>query len=655
MSSKNPFEIYSQSSPEKVDTGYKKKTVDIFDSSTSFKARFSRLGVNLKKANYLGFFIATCLVILFIRLFYLQISEGDSYRAIAEENRLRIQTTKASRGIIYDRNQEPLVKNIPNFMLNISPQDFPTEQQEQEQIISEIHQITGISKEEINQKISEVPSSTYQTYTLLEQLPYVQALVLISATRQWPGIDLKTAAIREYLHPQSMSPFMGYIGKINEEELKENPGKYLMTDYLGKAGLENTYEDLLKGEDGKKQIEVNSRGKEKEVVSEKKQVPGKNIVLGLDLGLQEKATEILQHYIDQTQAPGGTVIAIDPRNGEILTIATLPSYDNNKFIQGLTQEEYSVLLEDKNKPLFNRAFGGTYPPGSTFKLIVAAAALEEGEVTTSTTFNSTGGIRIGDWYFPDWKAGGHGTTDVRKAIAESVNTYFYLAGGGTYNAEEREIEGGIGVDKINQYAEEFYINQALGIDLPGEKSGFLPTKEWKEETKGEMWYIGDTYHYAIGQGDALVTPLHIASTTSVFANGGTLYKPHLLRSINNEYNEVIQHNEPEILNQNFINSYNVQVVKEGMGQAVTSGSGSARSMQILPVSSGGKTGTAQAPGTDRTHSWFTCFAPYENPEIVITVLVEEGGGGNDAALPVAREMLNYYYNRDNEAIENIEE
>ncbi len=643
MSSKNPFEIYSQSSPEKINTDYEKKTVDIIDSSTSFKARFSRLGVNLKKANYLGIFIATCLAILFIRLFYLQISAGDHYRAVAEENRLRIQTTKASRGIIYDRNQEPLVKNIPNFMLNISPQDFPSDEQKQEIIISEINQITKISKEEIKQKISEVPSSTYQTYTLLEQLPYEQALVLISAAREWPGIELKTAAIREYLHPQSMSPFMGYIGKIDEQELEEGLGEYLMTDYLGKAGLEYTYEDLLKGEDGKKQIEVNSQGKEKEVVAEKKQAPGKNLVLGLDLGLQQKATESLQSYIEKTQAPGGIVIAMDPRTGEILTIATLPSYDNNKFIQGLTQEEYSALLENENKPLFNRAFGGTYPPGSTFKLIVAAAALEEGEVTPSTTISSTGGIRIGDWWFPDWKGGGHGATDVRKAIAESVNTYFYVAGGGIYNEEEREIEGGLGVDKINQYAKEFYIDQALGIDLPGEKSGFLPTKEWKEEVKGEMWYIGDTYHYAIGQGDALVTPLHIAATTSVFANGGILYKPHLLRSINNEYNEVVQHNEPEVLNKDFLNSYNVQVVKEGMGQAVASGS--SQMMQSLPVSSGGKTGTAQAPGTDRTHSWFTCFAPYDSPEIVITVLVEEAGGGTDAALPVAREMLNYYYTR----------
>ncbi len=643
--SKNPFAIYQQAAQikdSKLNQKYRSRLIDSFSITSSIKDKFKSLGINLKKINFLGLILGTAFLLLCGRLLYLQVVSGADYRQIAEENRLRLQVIKASRGIVYDRNLIPLVKNIPNFTLNLSPLDFPTDSQEKANILNAISQITNVSVSQLEEKIAAAPSA-YQTYTLLEQIPYEQALILIGRSDHWPGIQMKTSAIREYLHEPGFSHFMGYIGKISATEYQEQSADYQLTDYLGKAGLEQYYENILRGQDGRKQIEVNSEGKEKEVVAEEKAIPGANLILSLDYDLQQKASAILQNYINLRQAPGGTVIIMDPRQGEILSLVSWPAYDNNKFITGLSTEEYQAYLDDETKPLFNRAIGGTYPPGSTFKTIVAAAALQEGVINAQTTVNSVGGIQVNKWFFPDWKAGGHGLTDIRKALADSVNTFFYLAGGGTYNEETREIEGGLGVNKINYYAELFGLNQTTGIDLPGEKTGFLPTKEWKESTKGEMWYIGDTYHLAIGQGDVLITPLQLANVTAALANGGTLYQPHLLQSLTDENNQIVSQPEARIIRQNFINSQNIQLVREGMRQAVTAGSAS--SLQVLPVSSAGKTGTAQIPNSDKTHSWFTCFAPYEQPEIVVTVLVEEGGDGTEAAVPIAREILQYYYSR----------
>lgn len=643
----NPFSFYQnrkEIKDKQVDQLYQQKEVAVFEAGTGLKNKFQRLTASTKKVNYFTFLIGICLCIILIRLFYLQVAQGDYYRGLAEDNRIRLQTIKASRGIIFDRDYNPLVENVPNFILTINPLDFSEDEDAQSLILGDIAKITQVPHHDLKQRLTELPSKQHQTFTLLELIPYNQALKLMTQANYWPGVEVKALATRQYLNDSSLAHVMGYTGKINAEEVETHGDKYLLTDYLGKSGIELFYEDLLRGKDGKKQIEVNAQGKEKNVIAEEKPVAGKNVVLTIDPKLQAQAAESLQKYIEQRDAPGGVAIAMDPRQGEILSMVTLPSFDNNKFVQGISQKDYQELIENEAKPLFNRPVTGTYPPGSTFKPVVAAAALQEGVVTPDTIVSSTGGIEINAWYFPDWKSGGHGQTDVRKALAESVNTYFYLAGGGTYNQEKNEIEGGLGVDRINQYAKLFGFDELTGIDLPGEKNGFLPSKEWKEETKDEYWYIGDTYHLAIGQGDILVTPMQLTNATSVFANQGTLYQPHLLKSVINEKNEIVQNFESSILRNNFIDNYYLQVVREGMQQAVISGS--AKALQALPVSAGAKTGTAQIGGTDRTHSWFTCFAPYENPEIVVTVLVEEGGEGTEAALPVSLEILQAYFNQE---------
>ena len=626
-----------------INTKYKKRVINFYLNKKDKNKPSISISVDQKKILWFGGAVGILLLILIVRLFFLQIIQGGDYLETAEGNRIRIQTLKSPRGIIYDRNNDPLVKNIASFQVVAVPIDLPNTEQEMEDNISKLAKILEISKKEIREKIEGIEKNPRESHVLFEDIELEKALILDIETNNLPGLNLQINSKREYLTDPGFSHILGYIGKINEEEYEEYKTQdYLLDDYFGKTGIELSYEKILRGIHGKKRVEVDSFGKEKEVIAAKDAIAGNDIYLSIDSGLQNKATEILKNITNETYAPAATAIAINPNNGEILALVNWPTYDNNLFKDGISQEEYTKLLEDPGKPLFNHAVSGEYPPGSTFKPVVGAAALEEGVVTQNSIVSSTGGIEINQWWFPDWKEGGHGSTNITKAIAESVNTYFYLAGGGKFNAEENIIEGGLGVDKIKKYAENYGFNALTGIDLPGEKSGFLPTRDWKEKNKGEMWYIGDTYHLAIGQGDILATPLQIANFTSIFANGGTYYKPHLVKEIYNQENKEIIKTKSEVVNENIVSNYNIDIIRQGMREAVTYGS--AKQLQSLSVSSAGKTGTAQVGGTQKTHSWFTSFAPYENPEIVVTVLVQEGGEGTEAALPAAKQILNYYFN-----------
>jgi len=318
-----------------------------------------------------------------------------------------------------------------------------------------------------------------------------------------------------------------------------------------------------------------------------------------------------------------------------LALVSLPSFSNNDFARGLTQEQYQAIANHPDQPLFNRCLSGEYPSGSTIKPVVAAAALEEGIINENTTVSSIGGLRIGQWFFPDWKAGGHGLTSVRKALAESVNTFFYYLGGGYGDFN------GLGLERLVEYEKIFGLGAQSGIDLPGEASGFLPSKEWKEKIKGEPWYIGDTYHLAIGQGDLLVTPLQVAGYTAVFANGGALYRPRLVKQILNSLDQPIGEADGKPIKSNLLSAKNIEIVRQGLRAAVTAGSAQGLASAVVPVA--GKTGTAQWSTSKPAHAWFTGFAPYDKPEIVITVLIEQGGEGSAAAVPVAREVLDWWF------------
>jgi penicillin-binding protein 2 len=607
---------------------------------------------NYRLLSIISLFLFLFMSLLVGRSAYLQIIKGEYYYSLAEGNRIRIERIEPRRGIIYDREGRALVRNEANFMLYFIPADISRDKNERKIIFDNIEKTTGlISTVEMEEKYSQFsPRSleAYQPLFIIDKIPYEPAIKLLLESSSWTGVVLTNKTYRSYpiydlmnieqdeiLPQHSLSHIIGYTGKINNIELEQYGDEYLSIDYIGKMGIEYFWENELKGQSGKKFIEVDALGKEKKIIRQVEPIDGHNLILSIDIRQQLELEELLADQLKKLNKTKGSAILLDPKNGEILAMVSLPSYNNNSFAKGISQDEYSMLINHPDKPLFNRVISGEYPSGSTIKPVWAAAALEERVVSENTSFLSVGGISIGQWFFPDWRAGGHGRIDVKRAIAESVNTYFYNIGGGYENFQ------GLGVDRMVEYGELFGLGQQTGIDLAGEASGFLPTKDWKEEYKGESWYIGDTYHMAIGQGDLLVTPLQVAMFTSVFANGGSLYRPHFIREILTGDDEPFGLSNNEPVRDNFISPYNIYVVREGMRQTVTAGS--ARSLQSIPAEVAGKTGTAQWSSKNDTHAWFTGFAPYDDPELVITILIEEGGGGDVTAVPVAREYLQWYF------------
>lgn len=584
-----------------------------------------------KDINKFYILIVLGLSILFIRSIYLQTSKGDYYRNIAEGNRLRVQPIKASRGIIYDRNKIPLVKNLPRFSLSIIPADLPKDKNLKQETLTKLSQILKKPLSDLENLLKDILSYSYQPVAVEDNLDYNTALALKIESQKLQGIILNTENRREYLSGNEFSHVLGYLGKISPDEWSQKKDEYLVNDYLGKTGLEFFYEKQLKGVDGKKEIEVDSLGKEKRVVSIQPPIKGQNLISTIDEGLQK----VLESSLESARPQKATAIALDPRNGEILAIVSYPNFDNNQFSQGIKPEDYQKLNNDKNQPFLFRAISGEYPSGSTIKLVISAAALEEKIIDEQTKIHSTGGIQVGDWFFGDWKPGGHGWVNVISALANSVNTFFYYVGGGYENFK------GLGLDNIVKYTKLFGLDKKTGIDLPNESTGFVPTQKWKEEVKKEPWYPGDTYHLSIGQGDLLVTPLQVADYTMVIANGGTLYWPHLAKEFIDSENNQTTEIKPQSIRQNFIDPKNIEIVRKGLREAVISGS--ARAMADLPVKVGAKTGTAEVGGNKSPHAWFTCFAPYDNPEIVITILVENGVEGSTVALPVAKKVLSWYF------------
>ncbi len=597
---------------------------------------------NYSQIPFLGFFLFIFIFILLSRSAYLQIVKGDYYYKMAEGNRIRFERIEAKRGVIYDNHLRPLVRNTANFLLYFIPADLP-QGEELDSIFLDISTILGTSTiEEAKSSLKQIRKGSLESYKPLfvaDNIEYEKAMFLYLKSAHWPGVVLSNKSRRQYELPaKSLSHILGYTGKINQKELEEFGDEYLPIDYIGKMGIEYFWENELKGKNGKKQIEVDALGKEKKILSEEKGEDGHNLVLSIDVEAQKKLEEIITSYLKKLKLKRAAGIVMDPNNGEIIAMVSIPFYDNNIFARGISYKEYQELINNPDHPLFNRAISGEYPSGSTIKPVLAAAALQERIISEYTSFLSTGGLRIGQWFFPDWRAGGHGLVDVRKAIAQSVNTFFYYIGGGYKDFK------GLGIDRIIYYYKLFGLGSQTGIDLAGEASGFVPTPEWKEKVKGEPWYIGDTYHISIGQGDLLVTPLQVANFTSVFANKGKLYRPHLVKQIlSSDDKLLIEVNDPPV-RANFIDLYNIKVVREGMRQTVLNGS--ARSLQSVPVSVAGKTGTAQWSSKHKPHAWFTGFAPFDKPQIVITVLVEEGGEGSYVSVPIAKEFLEWYFKKE---------
>jgi penicillin-binding protein 2 len=571
--------------------------------------------------------IIILLASLLFKSFQLQIIKGSYWRGLADENRIRSYPIKPLRGIIFDRNQTPLAINVPKLDLVVIPADL-ARLDNFDEIVGKLAQSLERPKEAIETKINENISLSYPV-VIKEDIERERAILLESEFAEVSSVNIRKDNWRQYKDGSVFSHILGYLGKVNPDELSK--GNYFVDDYIGRTGLEKIYEDSLRGIYGKQLTEVDNLGITQEILATKEPIAGNDLILSIDADLQKKLYQVLKARLNTLYTSRGAGIAINPQNGKILALVSLPGFNNNDFIKRLSPDLFEKIIQDKNEPLFNRVIAGEYPPGSTIKPLIASAVLEEGIVNPNKQIHCPGHLSLPDkynpnifWTFYDWKT--HGIVNIYKAIAESCNVYFYTVAGGY-----KDIEG-LGIERIERYLKFFGWGRNLGIDLPGEKSGFIPNSSWKQKTKDEEWYIGDTYNVSIGQGHITVTPLQLTMAIAVIANGGRLFQPQLL---NNK--------KPRILNQNFIKEEFLEAVRKGMREAVISGS--ARSLADLPVKVAGKTGTAQVSKTKAPHSWFTVFGPYEGAEIVLTILIENGGEGSATAAPVAKEVLAWYFDQ----------
>ncbi len=592
------------------------------------------------------FFCFFLLLILFCKTFQLQVIEGKDLTKLADKNKFIIHQVRAERGVIYDRNFEQLVFNKSTFDLICEKSKLS--QFEAEKVLQEV---SGILKKDIGELEKAIEESESDQVLIAENLSHEELILFETKIDSLVGFQIKSNVIREYKDSEVFAHLLGYTGKIQSEEFKKASEFYLINDYVGRAGVENYYESFLRKNPGELRIKRDVSGN---VISEETvSLPesGNSLVLWLDADLQRKITTELEAILQNTGTKKAVAIALDPRNGGVLSLVSLPSFDNNLFQKGADEKALQALLDDPQKlnPLFDRAISGKYLIGSTIKPLIASAVLQEEIIDPDKKINCHGQIEIPN----PWDPGNptikkdnatHGPTDMRKAIAESCNVYFYTVGGG-YEDQE-----GLGPGRMKSYLDLFGWDSKTGIDLPGEISGFVPDSSWKKQTLGEAWQDGDTYNLAIGQGYIQITPLEVVTAFGAIVNGGILYQPQVVKEIidtSTGSNQVIEGFSPKIIRQDFIDSQYLQIIREGMRQAVTgknSPQASSVLLNSLPVSAAAKTGTAEL-GKDHYQNWVTVFAPYENPEIVLTVMIEDVRGIQAAALPVARAVLEWYFNK----------
>ena len=591
------------------------------------------------------------LLILLGRLYYLSVVEHQYYAETAKGNRLRVEYISAPRGAIHDSSGEVIAGSKPAFELVASPLDLPSDEAERAALISKTASILQIPEEEIRSGLGSTETPVNQSILIKQNLSREQALVFFEQSKDLNGFRVENTALRDYKDPEDFAHVLGYVGKISPQEFTDHEEEgYLFNDSLGKTGVELTYESYLRGVFGERQVEVDARGVVKRVFGEKTSLPGNDLFLNIDAPLQRVLYDSLERRLGLIGKKRAAAVAMDPQSGKILAYVSFPSYDNNKFAEGIGQSEYARILADENLPMFNRPSQGTYHPGSTVKPMVASIALQEKVINSSTLIEDRGQIVIPnpyggpDSYFYGYGRRALGTLDVRGAIALSSDIFFYVVGGGF---EPAGLEQGIGIERMADYFRKFHLGQALGIDLPGEEEGLVPDPQWKKEyfagdALSERWYLGDTYHVAIGQGDLLVTPLQMLAWTSTIANGGKIYRPYIVDRVIGENGEVLLQNEPQIIGEVPIDQEYLQIAREGMRGAVLEGT--ARALSSISVSSAGKTGTAQFDAKDpnRSHAWFTAYAPYEDPQIAIVVLIEDGGEGGINSVPVAKEVLDWW-------------
>jgi len=648
------------------------------------------------QALYVGLIL---LGFLFVgRLYQFQILQGSVYQAQADENRFTEVRIAAERGVIYDRNGQILVRNIPTFNIVITPALLPDSEAEVQSTYVWLSELTGvpISQEGepaarcvpgrgIRQFVEEgATNAPYNAWPIACDVDEDIARVINEASSDYPGVSVEISPVREYPTGELTANIIGYLGPISEQtqEYYESLGFVADRDKVGYSGIEYQYQEILAGSNGLKLVEIDVAGQELREVGEVIQpVAGNSLRLTIDTRLQAAAQtalrnrmEFINRYANERRSPIGVVIAIDPNTGEILAMVSEPTYENNRFARFIPADYYEQLAsDDRGKPLINHAIQLAFPPGSTYKLVTGIGSLNEDIITPNETLFDPGKITIANRYFPNdpgkakdfvcWNEDGHGDVDYLHGLAWSCNIYFYKIGGGY----ENEVDPGLGIDLLGDYARALGYGDLLGIDLPGEYDGLVPTRDWKRRTQGENWSTGDTYNASTGQGYVLATPLQVLTSAATVANGGRVMWPHLVQEILDGEGNVVETIEPRVLwdlTDGFltedtpdinVESWVMELTQQGMHMVTLDGGTVYGYGNLDTISSAGKTGTGEfcdtvafnkglcEPGNWPTHSWYVAFAPYENPEIAVVAMVYNGGEGAVTSGPIVKQVLETYF------------
>ncbi|MCX6085759.1 MAG: penicillin-binding protein 2 [Caldiserica bacterium] len=564
-------------------------------------------------------FFTLVLLGIVARLYFLQVVKGSYYAGVAEDNRLRIISTAAPRGEIRDRNGVVLATDIPSFDIVVTTYDLENADQE----LGVVAAMTGVKLQTLKDTVDKAGVGPFTPITVARNVSKSAALKLAEREPDLPGVQLVMSTKRSYPLGSLAAHVLGYTGEIGGTELQLlRADGYVMKDTIGKDGIELQYESLLRGEKSQKLIEVDAGGKAVKTLQENPAAPGKSIILTIDARLQKTCEELLGDN-------QGAAIMMDPRNGDLLALASAPTFDPNKFISGVSSEDWKSWSAKGS--LFDRAIAGSFPPASTFKVVTGTAGLETHTVTDRSIIYCGGGLTVGGRLFKCWIwPGGHGNEDIYKAYADSCDTYFWT------------VARLVGIESLDTYARKFGLDKPTGIDLPGETTGFYPTPQWKLGKFKEPWYEGDTMNMGIGQGYVLETPVRNISIFSSIAMNGTLWRPHLLKASVDPVTKVETQTTPVVQDTLGISTATLTTVKKGLN--LVSKTGGMTRIQVGDIEICAKTGTAETGTPNLYHTWLVAFAPMENPEVAVLLMYENSPYERSTSMaPLVHTMLQQYF------------
>lgn len=572
-----------------------------------------------RRLRVLGILMVLVIAVLIGRAGYLQIYEGEYYAGLADGNRIRIIPAVAPRGTFYDRNGQLLVTNRPGFTVSLLPLTSPIK----EEVIARLSALVHVPVEDIKAKIAG--HSGFDPIRIKADVTPDIVSIIEEQKELYPGVMIENTPIRDYVLKQEGAHTFGYVSEINDEELKEKKADgYKSGDIIGKFGLEKIYDKYVRGEDGGDQVEVDVSGKPVKRLGRKVPVPGDDLVLTIDKDLQTAAEKAVDDRLAAIHASAAAAVVLNPQTGEVLAMVSRPAFDPNLFAHGISSKDWAKLNNNPFHPMDNKTISGEYPPGSTFKIVTGTAALTEGKVAPEEKIFDSGH----HWIIPKGNAEGEalGWINFQEALAHSDNVYFY------------EMGNRLGIDLLEKYARMFGLGQRTGIDLPYEAKGLVANREYKKKNfEDGDWYLSETFDAAIGQGFNLVTPLQAAMVMGEIAADGKRYKPHLVSRIQTQDGDVIKEFQPELLSELQVPANVIRLVQEGLHDVTKFGT-AASTFRGFPVDIAGKTGTAEN-SQGRDHGWFVAYGPFDNPNIVVAVIVEQGGFGSQSAVPIGREIL----------------